>query len=386
MKTACALLLAVLVLLPACSPMKGPAPPASDRVKIGTFLSLTGATAAYGNSSLNAIKLATEEANAGGGINGKQIEIDVEDDQSKTEEVADLVNHLITEHQAEAVLAEPISVRAMAAAPIAQENKVVMISSASVKPELTLQGDYVFRACFISSTEGEAIANFATNKLKAKAAAIILDDKNDYAVVLAGFFRDSFKKLGGQIVSEQKYEASATDLTAQMEAIKAAAPDIVFAPGFYTTAPLVAREVKRVGLKSTLIGSDGWDSPSLLEGGSEQFEGVYFANHFWVSSDDPLVKKFVADYRAKYGVAPDAGAATAYDAARMLFDAFKRRKSNDSAGLRDALAQTKDFPGVTGKITLDANRNAQVPVYMLRIEKGGNFTLQSVTQKIVSIL
>ena len=376
MKTACAFLLAILVLLPACSPTSGPGSAASDKVTIGTFLSLTGATAAYGNSSLNAIKLATEEANAGGGINGKHIEIDVEDDESNTQAVPDIVNHLIKEHQVQALLAEPISVRAMAAAPIAQQNKVVMISSASVKPELTMHGDHIFRACFISSTEGDAIATFATNKLKAKTAAVILDDKNDYAVVLAGFFSESFKKLGGRIVSEQKYEASATDLTAQMEAIKTAAPDIIFAPGFYTTAPLVAREVKRAGLKATLIGSDGWDAPGLLEGGSEPFEGVYFANHFWVSSDDPLVKKFVADYRAKYGVVPDAGSATAYDAARMLFDAFKRRKSNDSAGLRDALAQTKDFSGVTGKITLDANRNAQAPVYMLRIEKGGNFTLQ----------
>jgi len=194
--------------------------------------------------------------------------------------------------------------------------------------------------------------------------------------VLAGFFAESFKKLGGEIVSQQKYEANATDLSSQMDAIKTAAPDILFAPGFYTTAPLVAREVKKSGITATLIGSDGWDSPNLMDGDSEPFEGVYFANHFWAGSDDPLVKKFVADYRAKYGVDPDAGAATAYDAARILFDAFRRAKSTDSAAVRNALAQTKDFRGVTGKITLDANRNAQVPVYMLRIEKGGKFTLQ----------
>jgi branched-chain amino acid transport system substrate-binding protein len=263
----------------------------------------------------------------------------------------------------------------MVAAPIAQQNQIVMISSASVKPELTMQGDYIFRACFISSTEGDAIAKFAVDHLKAKSAAIILDDKNDYAVVLAGFFADSFKKRGGQIVSEQKYEANATDLTAQINAIKTAAPDIIFAPGFYTTATLVASEVKKSGIKSTLIGSDGWDSPNLLNNGGGPFEGVYLANHFWAGSDDPSVKKFIADYNAKYGVAPDALAATAYDATRMLFEAFKRAKSTESAAVRNALAQTKDFPGVTGKITLDSNRNAQVPVYMLRIE-GGKFHLQ----------
>jgi len=369
MSKVCCLLLALCLLLLGC------AKPAASTINIGAFLSLTGATSAYGISASNAIKLAAEQANSSGGIDGKQIQIDIEDDHSNTQEVPDIVNHLIKEHKVHALIAEPVSTRAMLAAPIAQQNQIVMISSASVKPELTMQGDYIFRACFISSTEGDAIAKFALDHLKAKSAAIILDDKNDYAVVLAGFFVDSFKKRGGQIVSEQKYASNATDLSAQMNAIKTAAPDIVFAPGFYTTAPIVAREVKKTGIKSTLIGSDGWDSPNLLDTGSEPFEGVYFANHFFAGSDDPLVKKFVADYRAKYGVEPDAGAATAYDAARMLFDALKRSKSTESAGIRNALAQTKDFPGVTGKITLDSNRNAQVPVYMLRIE-GGKFKLQ----------
>ena len=364
-------LLALLLMLTACSlPESQP-----NSIKIGAFLSLTGATSAYGISASNAINLAVDEANRGGGIDGKQIALDVEDDHSNTQEVPDIVNHLIKEHRVHALIAEPVSTRAMLAAPIAQQNQTVMISSASVKPELTMQGDYIFRACFISSTEGDAIAKFAIDELKGKSAAIILDDKNDYAVVLAGFFAESFKKRGGQIVSEQKYEANATDLSAQMNAIKTAAPNIVFAPGFYTTAPVVAREVKRAGIKATLIGSDGWDSPNLLDAGTEPFEGVYFANHFWAGSDDPLVTKFVADYSAKYGVVPDAGAAAAYDAARMLFDAFKRAKSTESAAVRNALAQTKDFPGVTGKITLDSNRNAQVPVYMLRIE-GGKFKLQ----------
>jgi branched-chain amino acid transport system substrate-binding protein len=367
-KTRVVLVSVLLLLLLACSQ--------PQRIKIGAFLSLTGSTAAYGTSAANAIKLATDEINNAGGINGQLVELEIEDDRSNTQEVPNIVNHLIKEHKVHALLAEPVSTRALAAAPVAQQNQIVMISSASVKPELTMQGDYIFRACFVSSTEGEAIARFANDNLKAKTAAIILDDKNDYAVVLAGFFAESFKKLGGQIVSQQHYEANATDLNAQMQAIKTAAPDIIFAPGFYTTAPLVAREVKRAEIKATLVGSDGWDSPDLMKGGSEVFEGVYFANHFWAGNDDPVAKKFVADYRAKYGVEPDAGSATAYDAARMLFDAFKRAQSTESSAVRNALAQTKDFPGVTGKITLDANRNARVPVYMLRIEKGGKFSLQ----------
>jgi branched-chain amino acid transport system substrate-binding protein len=352
----------------------------AETIKIGAFLSLTGATASYGVSALNAIKLATEETNRAGGINGKQVELVVEDDHSNTQDVPGIVTRLIKEAKVDALLAEPVSTRAMAAAPIAQSNRVVMISSASVKPELTMHGDYIFRACFISSTEGEAIAKFATGKLKAKKAAIILDPQNDYAVVLAKFFADSFTKLGGEIRGQETYAATDKNLTAQFIAMTAMNPDVVFAPGFYTTAPLVARAMKLSGLKATLIGSDGWDSPDLMKDGSEPFAGVYFANHFWVGNNDPLVKKFVNEYQTKYGVVPDAGAATAYDAARLLFDAFKRaqltKSSIESSAVRDALAATKDFPGVTGRITIDAQRNAQVPVYMLRIDKNGKFSLQ----------
>jgi branched-chain amino acid transport system substrate-binding protein len=365
-KTLSLLVVCVLLLLVACQPAD---------IKIGAFLSLTGPTSAYGISAANAINLAKDEANQTGGINGTRIAVDIEDDQSKTEDVPGIVNHLIKEHGVKALLAEPVSTRALAAAPIAQQNQIVMISSASVKPELTMQGNYIFRACFVSSTEGDAIAKFARESLKAKTVAIILDPKNDYAVVLANFFAESFRSRGGQLISQQRYEANATDLKDQIAALKSAAPDVIFAPGFYTTAPLIAREVKRAGIKSTLIGSDGWDSPDLLKNGSDIFEGVYFANHFWIGSDDPNVKNFVANYRARYKVDPDAGAATAYDAARMLFDAFRHAKSDKSADLREALAATKNFPGVTGMITLDENRNAQVPVYILRIE-GGKFTLQ----------
>jgi branched-chain amino acid transport system substrate-binding protein len=362
------LLLAFSLILPASTQ--------TTTIKIGAFLPLTGATSAYGISSLNAIKLATEQVNQAGGIDGKMVELVVEDDHSNTAEVPEIVNKLINDAKVDALIAEPVSTRAMVAAPIAQRNRVVMISSASVKPELTMQGDYIFRACFISSTEGEAIAKFAFNKLKARTAAVFLDEKNDYAMVLAGFFKESFTKLGGKIVIEQRYADSDNDMSAQMVAIKSKAPDVLFAPGFYTTAPKVAQHFKRFALKAKLIGSDGWDSPNLMEGGSEPFEGVYFANHFWAGSEDTIISKFVSNYRAKYGVAPDAGAATAYDAARMLFDVFRRAKSKESTAVRDALAQTKNFPGVTGNITLDANRNAHVPVYMLRIEKGGKFTLQ----------
>ncbi|HKO96733.1 MAG TPA: ABC transporter substrate-binding protein [Pyrinomonadaceae bacterium] len=350
---------------------------ALEPVRIGIFLSLTGATADYGVSALNSFKLATEEVNLNGGIGGRPVQLIIVDDHSNTIEVAPIVERLIQQNRVHALLAEPISTRAMAAAPVAQRSKVVMISPAAVKPELTLQGDYIFRACFTSPVEAEAIAKFAITKLNAKRAAMILDSTNDYASVLGRFFIESFATLGGTVVNQQHYVAGDKDIAAQMSSIEASKPDIIFAPGFYTTAGMVAREFKRQGIKATLIGSDGWDSPSLLKGAGETFAGVYFANHFWIGSDDPLVRKFVRKYQARYKIAPDAGAATAYDAAHLLFAAINRAGSTESLAIRNALAQTSKFQGVTGQITLDANRNADVPVYMLRIERGGKFSLQS---------
>jgi branched-chain amino acid transport system substrate-binding protein len=378
MRSVLALFLALLIFTPASSRfLDSNLNKANDNIRIGVFLSLTGATAAYGISSLNSFKLATEEVNAAGGIMGRRVELVVEDDHSNTAEVAGIVTKLIKQDSVNAVLAEPISTRAMVAAPIAQEHKVVLISPAAIKPELTMQGDYIFRACFTSPVEGEAVARFARKRLKAKRAALILDPKNDYAVVLAGFFSKSFRRFGGEIISQQQYEATDKDISAQIKAISASKPDVIFAPGFYSTAGLVASEVRRQAVKAQLIGSDGWDSPSLLEGAGDAFAGVYFANHFWVGSDEPLVRRFVADYQSKFGLAPDASAATAYDAARLLFDAIKRAKATDSAAIRAALSQTANFPGVTGRITIDANRNARVPVYMLRIGKGRRLSLQS---------
>jgi branched-chain amino acid transport system substrate-binding protein len=371
MRKVLALVLALLTFAPALSHTYS-----ADPIRIGVFLSLTGATSAYGVSANNSFKLATDEVNNAGGIDGRPVELITEDDHSNTDEVAGIVTKLIKQDKVHALLAETISTRAMAAAPVAQANQVVMISPAAVKPELTEHGDYIFRACFISPTEGEAVAAFVTKKLKAKRAAIILDSKNDYAVVLTKFFNDYFIKMGGQIVNQQTYQATDKDISAQIGSINASKPEVIFAPGFYSTAALVAKEVKRQNSKAILIGSDGWDSPSLLDGAGNAFDGVYFPNHFWVGRNDAVTRKFVADYKAKYGIAPDAGAAAAYDAARMLFDAIRRARSTDSSAIRDALAKTVNFPGATGRISLNSKRNADVPVYMLRIEKGGKFTLQ----------
>jgi branched-chain amino acid transport system substrate-binding protein len=197
-----------------------------------------------------------------------------------------------------------------------------------------------------------------------------VDSRNDYSVGLAAAFREAFTQARGRVVSELKYAEGDSDFSAQLTAIRPTSPDVLFIPGYYTDAGLIARQAKSLGLSAVLLGGDGWDSPKLTEIGGEAVEGAYFCNPFAVDEPSSAVKKFVADYRARYGADPDGIAALSYDATRMLADAIARAGSTEGKRIRDALASTKDFAGVTGTITMDADRNPIKPLMMLKVEGG----------------
>jgi branched-chain amino acid transport system substrate-binding protein len=346
-----------------------------DKVRIGVFMSLTGDTANFGISSTNGIKMAADEVNAAGGINGKQIELLVQDDRSDASEAATIVTKFVTQDQVHAILGEVASSRSIAAAPIAQNAKIPMLTPSSTNPEVTKKGDYIFRSCFIDPVQGAAIAQFGARTLNAKRAALMVDRKNDYSTGLEKVISDVFTKLGGQIVVTQSYQAGDQDFNAQITSIKGANPDIIFVPGYYGDVGLFAKQARDKGITVPLLGGDGWDSPSLYQIGGAALNGCYFSNHYSPDDADPLVQKFVSDYKTRYGTVPDALAATAYDAARILFDAIKRATSLDGAAIRDALAATKEFPGVTGKVTFNENRDAVKPIVMIKIQEGGKFVV-----------
>jgi branched-chain amino acid transport system substrate-binding protein len=345
----------------------------SDKIKIGVYMPLTGGTATFGISSTNAIKMATEEVNAAGGINGKQVELFIQDTRSEAQEAATVVSKLVTQDQVHAVIGEVGSSRSIAAAPICQSNKIPMLTPSSTNPEVTKKGDFIFRSCFTDPVQGEAIAKFAVNTLKVKRAALLIDKKNDYSVGLGKFIADTFKKLGGEIVIEQAYQEGDSDFNGQLTAIKGANPDVIFLPGYYTEVGLVAQQARKQGITAPIVGGDGWDSQRLYEIGGQALVGSYFSNHYSVDDPDPAVQKFVSAYKEKYGNVPDALAATAYDAARIMFDAIKRAGSTNGTAIRDALAKTANFPGVTGVVTLNSNRDAVKPIVMIKIEQGGKY-------------
>jgi branched-chain amino acid transport system substrate-binding protein len=347
-----------------------------DKVRIGVFMSTTGSTANFGISSVNGIKMAADEINAAGGINGKQVELLVQDDRSDASEAATIVTKFVTQDQVNAVIGEVASSRSIAAAPIAQNAKIPMLTPSSTNPEVTKKGDFIFRSCFIDPYQGAAIAQFAAKTLGAKSAAIMVDRKNDYSTGLEKVISEVFTRFGGKIVATQSYQEGDQDFNAQLTSLKGSNPEVIFVPGYYNDVGLVAKQARDKGITVPLIGGDGWDSEQLYKIGGTALNGSYFTNHYSPFDTDPRVVKFVSDYKKRYNSTPDALAATAYDAANIMFDAIKRSKSLSGPDIRDALAATNAFPGVTGTVTFNQQRDAVKPIVMIEIKDGGTYAVR----------
>lgn len=343
---------------------------ATDAIVVGHFASLTGQTATFGQSADKGVRLAVDEINAAGGVLSKQIKIITEDDQSKTEDATKAVQKLINRDKVVALLGEVASTRSKAGGPIAQQNKIPMISPASTNEEVTQIGDYIFRICFIDPFQGEALAQFSMKSLSAKRAAILLDTKQDYSLGLAKAFRETFRANGGEIVSEQAYASGDKDFRAALTSIRSSKPDVVFIPGYYGEVALIVRQARELGINVPLMGGDGWDSEELTKGAEKEFMNTYFSNHFSTEDPDPAVQNFIKKFKEKYNSEPDAMAALGYDAALILADAIKRAGTTQGDKLRDAIAATKDFNGITGQITINAQRNAEKPLTILQIVDG----------------
>ena len=270
-----------------------------------------------------------------------------------------------------AILGEVASSRSLEAAPICQQNGIPMVSPASTNPKVTETGDNIFRVCFIDPFQGTVMANFVTKTLKAKKVAVFTDVKSDYSKGLAKFFKEGLAKNGAQIVAELDFNGGDKDFKAQLTAIKSAAPDAVFVPGYYTDVALIAIQAKQLGLNVPLCGGDGWESQTLLDIGKDAVEGHYFSTHYASDAASPGVQAFVAAYKKRYnGKVPDAMAALGYDSAMILADAIKRAGSTDSKAIRDALAATKDYEAVTGKISINAQRDAVKSAVILQVKDG----------------
>lgn len=354
-----------------------PSAHAQDEIKVGEFASLTGASASFGQSSHKGTALAIEEINAAGGVLGKKIDLITDDDQSLAGQPATIIRKQISRDHVVAILGEVASSKSLEAAPICQENKIPMISPASTNPKVTEVGDYIFRICFIDPFQGTVMAKFALSK-GWKKVAVLTDTKQDYSMGLAQYFKQAFTEGGGTIVKDQSYSSGDKDFKAQLTSIKAAGPEAIFVPGYYGEVALIAKQARLLGIKVPLLGGDGWVGESLLKVAGHALDGCFFSNHYSEEDPSPVIQDFVKKYRAKYNETPDAMAALGYDSANILAAAMKRAGTTAEPALRDAIAATKNFQGVTGNISLDEKRNATKSAVIMTIANGGFKFVQTV--------
>jgi len=351
--------------------------PPPERVRLGAFMSLSGDTAQYGISALNGIRMAVEEANAAGGIQGRRVDLVIRDTRSDSVETGLVVEKLAREERVHALLGEVVSSRSLAAARVAQRERVPMLTPSATSPEITAVGDYVFRSCYTDTFQGAALARFAISSLGALRAALLVDRDQGYSVELARYVREDFERRGGKVVAQQEYPDGESDFSVQLAEIGAAQPDVIFIPGYYMEVGLLARQARALGLNVPLVGGDGWDSPRLMQIGGDALKGGFFTTHFSPEDSDPQVQRFVADYRRLFGSPPDSFSATAYDAARIMLAAIERAPALERAAVRDALAATDSFPGVTGAVTFNPERNALKPIVVVRIGDNGRETVEA---------
>ena len=339
-------------------------------VKVGVFLPLTGDNAAGGELELRGIKLANKLYPE---INGKKIELVVADNKSDKAEAANVAARLIEKDKVKVILGSYGSSLAMAAGNIVKEAKVPAIGTSCTNPQVTLNNDYYFRACFIDPFQGTVMANYAFKK-GAKKVAIVQEVSNDYAVGLAKFFKDAFEKLGGQVIEVANYQTGDKDFTAILTNIKAKNPDIIFAPGNFTESALLIKQARQLGIKAQFMGGDTWETQEFIDVGGKDVEGASLSTAFdREKATTEEAKKFLDAYVKEYKGEPSALTALAYDAYLIAIDGIKRAgTTTDSVKIRDAIAQTKDLETVTGKTTLDKNGDA-IKAAIIKTVKDGKF-------------
>lgn len=348
----------------------------SDNVKVGLNYELTGNAASYGQSITSGIELAFEELNKNGGVLGKQLEEVKVDNKSDNTEAANIATRLASRDKVVALLGPATSGNTKAASPAALQNKVPLISASATAEDVTVDSngkvrEFVFKTCFSDSFQGVMMSNFAYKDLNAKKAVVLVDTTSDYSKGLTKNFKETYKQLGGTVIAEEAYQAKETDFKAVLTKIKGLNPEVLFVPGYYEEAGLIIRQARELGLNMPILGGDGYESPKLTElAGKSALNKVYYTSHYSSKDTTPEVVKFKDAFSKKYGKEPDAFSALGYDMAYFFADALKRAGQVDSVKLKDALAATKDFKGVTGSFSIDSNHTPVKSVTVIEMKNG----------------
>lgn len=339
-------------------------------IKIGVVTPLTGQTSTFGQSAQKGLQLLQEETNNGSGILGKKIEFIFSDDEGKAATAVTVGQKLINSDKVVGIVGPLTSTCANSLAPICQQDQIPMVTGTGTNTKITQAGDYIFRTCFIDPFQGQAVATFAADDLKAKTAAIVYNNGDDYSKGLADAFKEYFTKKGGTIVDSETYNTGDKDFNAQLTKVAPKNPDVMFLPDYYNTVAVIAKEARAAGIKATFLGGDGWDSSELFSIGGDAVDGSYFSNHYSPDDTSAEVVNFIKAYKAKYNnEVPDAMAALNYDAGKVLLQSITKAGSTDAAKIRDAL-KAYDGTVVSGHIKFNENRDAVKAAVIIKTEGG----------------
>ena len=346
----------------------------SDEIKIGANFEMTGNVANYGNATLEGLKLAIQEANDAGGVNGKMIKLVEVDNKSEASESVNAATKLISDDKVKVIVGPAVTANVIAESQVATDGKVPVLAPDATSPAVTVENgqvkDFIFRSCFIDPQQGSVMAKFAVENLKAKTAVIYIDNSSDYSKSLGQVFKEKFEAAGGKVVMEEAFLQKDQDFKAALTKIKTANADVIFIPAYYEEVGKIVKQARELGITQPLLGTDGWDDFKVADiAGADALNNTFFSTHY--SDKDESVKPFIDAYTKAYNHAPNVFAALGYDAGKLIVDALKRAGGDDSVKIKDAIAATKDLKVGTGIITMDKSHNPIKQAVILE-NKGGD--------------
>ena len=371
--------IAMCMVLVACSQEKE-----DDSVlKIGVNLELSGPYVDYGKQEMNGIELAVKTVNEQGGINGKQVKLIAYDNKSDAATAVEFQTKLMAEDKVLAVVGPAVSSLDKAVAPLSKEYGIpVVFSSGTADGIVNVVGkavEYAYRICFGDAFQGVTMANFASEKLNAKRAAI-LKDTNDYGTGTASNFKTQFVKNGGIIVKDESYTTGDSDFNASLTNIKGAGEiDVLYIGGYYAEAGKIIAQARALGINAKIVGPDGFEAPELVEiAGARNLSNVYYTNHYSNLGDDATLKAFVSAYKNVYKGDPGAFSALGYDAAMLIMKSIEVTSEVNGQNVNASLEKTKGFKGITGVIDIDDKHEAIKSSYVLELQDGKAVSAQLV--------
>jgi len=350
-----------------------------NEIKIGLNYELSGAAASYGQDTLNGVLMAIDEINAAGGVLGKQITYVKLDNKTDPAESTSAATRLATKENVSIILGPATTGATKASIPVADKNKVPLISASATADDVTVDAkgvkEYAYRICFNDSFQGTVMANFATKNLNAKNAVVLMDNSSDYGKGLAKTFTETFTKNGGTIAAQEAFVKDEKDFNAILTKIKDKTFDILLIAGYYNEAGLIIKQARALGIDKPVLGGDGLDSPVLGElAGKTALNKVYFSNHYSSLDKDPLIVKFMEEFKSKNNKDPNAFNALGYDLGYFAADAIKRANSSEPTKIKEALDNTTEFKGVTGKFSIDKNHNPVKTAVVIELKDGVQFS------------